>query len=103
MNKTTSKKYWICTHTECSVKLHTDINNELLQIIGEHCHPQESEKIEVREFREIVKQRVIHETAPIPRIYDEECAKLMLSTLAIAILPSEREISKQILPPCVLF
>lgn len=98
LNKsTTTTKYWICTLIECSAKIHTNINDHFIKMIGEHCHPAESERIDVREFRENVKQRAIHETTPIPRIYDEEYAKATLSTAAIAILPSEREISKQIL------
>ncbi|CAF4979696.1 unnamed protein product, partial [Rotaria socialis] len=52
-------------------------------------HVPEKETIVVREFREKIKQRAIEETTPIPRIYDEECAKAMLSTAAIAVLPSE--------------
>ncbi|CAF4486644.1 unnamed protein product, partial [Rotaria magnacalcarata] len=59
-------------------------------------HLPENEKIEVREVREKLKQRAINETTPIPRIYDEECAKAMLSTTAIAILPSEREMNSGI-------
>jgi len=97
LNKTTaSTKYWICTFDKCLVKVHTNTKDELIKIVGEHCHLQESETIDTRAFREKVKQRVIDETTPIPRIYDEECAKTTLSTAAIAILPSEREISKQI-------
>ncbi|CAF3799989.1 unnamed protein product [Rotaria sp. Silwood1] len=94
LNKTTtSTKYWICTFDECLVKAHTNTNDKLIKMIGEHCHLQESEKIDIRAFREKVKQRVIDETTPIPRIYDEECAKTTLSTAAIAVLPSEREIN----------
>ncbi|CAF2058936.1 unnamed protein product [Rotaria magnacalcarata] len=94
LNKsTTTKKYWICTLTECSAKTHTNTNDHFIKMIGEHCHSAESEMIDVREFRENVKQRAIHETTPIQRIYDEECAKAILSTAAIAILPSEREIN----------
>ncbi|CAF2843341.1 unnamed protein product [Rotaria sp. Silwood2] len=97
LNKpTTTKKYWICTLIECSAKIHTNINDHFIKMIGEHCHPAESERIDVREFRKNVKHRAINETTLIPRIYDEECAKAMLSTLSIAILPSEREINKQI-------
>ncbi|CAF3904870.1 unnamed protein product [Rotaria sordida] len=97
LNKTTiSTKYWICTFDECLVKVHTNTNDKLIKMVGKHCHLQESEKIDKRAFREKVKQRVIDETTPIPRIYDEECAKTTLSTAAIAVLPSEREISKQI-------
>ncbi|CAF4390703.1 unnamed protein product, partial [Rotaria sp. Silwood2] len=50
-----------------------------------------SEKIDVRKFREKVKQLVICETTPIPRIYDEECAKAILSIAATVALPSKRE------------
>jgi hypothetical protein len=97
LNKTTTTtKYWICTLNECSAKVHTNMNDQLIKIVGEHCHLQESEKIDIRTFREKVKQRVVDETTPIPRIYDEECARAMLSAAAIAALPSEREISKQI-------
>ncbi|CAF4689044.1 unnamed protein product, partial [Rotaria socialis] len=46
--------------------------------------------------REKIKQRAINETTPIPRIYDEECAKAMLSNTAIAILPSECEMNSGI-------
>ena len=81
---------------ECLVKVHTNTNDKLIKIVGEHCHLQESETVDIRAFREKVKQRVVNETTPIPRIYDEECAKTTLSAAAIAVLPSEREISKQI-------
>ncbi|CAF5084080.1 unnamed protein product, partial [Rotaria sp. Silwood1] len=59
LNKTTTTtKYWICTFNGCSAKIHTNINDQFLKIIGEHCHSQESENIDVRDFREKVKQRV---------------------------------------------
>ncbi|CAF4884467.1 unnamed protein product [Rotaria socialis] len=35
----------------------------------------------------------INETMPIPQIYDEEAARIDLSTLSIASLPSQRETS----------
>ncbi|CAF1666654.1 unnamed protein product [Rotaria magnacalcarata] len=89
LNKaTTTSKYWICAHTACSAKIHTNTNNQLTKMTGEHSHVPEKETIVVREFREKIKQRAIEETTPIPRIYDEECAKAMLSTAAIAVLPN---------------
>ncbi|CAF1054091.1 unnamed protein product [Rotaria sordida] len=85
LNKTTTTtKYWIY------------LNSQLIKTIGDHNHLPEKEKLEVREFREKVKQRAINETTPIPRIYDEECAKAMLSDAAIAVLPSEREMNSGI-------
>ncbi|CAM4973970.1 unnamed protein product [Rotaria socialis] len=90
LNKTTTtSKYWICADIACSAKIHTNTNNQLTKMTGEHSHVPEKETIAVREFREKIKQRVIEETTPIPRIYDEECAKATLSTAAIAVLPSE--------------
>ncbi|CAF1192349.1 unnamed protein product [Rotaria magnacalcarata] len=94
LNKTTtSTKYWICTINGCAAKVHTDLNNGLMKTVGYHSHLPEKEKLEVRELREKIKQRAINETTPIPRIYDEECTKAMLSNTAIAILPSEREMT----------
>ncbi|CAF1323957.1 unnamed protein product [Rotaria sp. Silwood1] len=97
LNKTTTTtKYWICTCIECSMKVHTNMNDQLVKVIGEHCHPTEQELIHVRELRAKVKQRAIDETTPIPRIYDEECARAMLSDTVIALLPSEREINSAV-------
>ncbi|CAF3073065.1 unnamed protein product [Rotaria sp. Silwood2] len=76
LNKTTTTtKYWKCTYNGCSSKIHTDLNDKLLKTIDDHSHPSEKEVIQVREFREKVKQRAVNETTPIPRIYDEECEK----------------------------
>ncbi|CAF2149758.1 unnamed protein product [Rotaria magnacalcarata] len=89
LNKaTTTSKYWICAHTACSAKIHTNTNNQLTKMTGEHSHVPEKETIVVREFREKIKQQAIEETTPIPHIYHEECAKAMLSTAAIAVLPN---------------
>ena len=75
--------------------LHTDKNDVLIKIKGEHSHPPEPEKLEVRTFKQVLKERAINETTPIPKIYDEESAKAGLTASSIAILPSEREMSKQ--------
>ena len=90
---TTTTKYWICTLNGCAAKIHTNINNQLIKTISDHSYVSEKEKLEVREFREKIKQRATNETTPIPRIYDEECAKAMLLDAEIAVLPSEREMS----------
>ncbi|CAF3128721.1 unnamed protein product, partial [Rotaria sp. Silwood2] len=57
LNKTTKTvKYWICTLIKCSAKVHTNLYDELIKIIGEHCHRPEKETIDVREFRARAKQ-----------------------------------------------
>ncbi|CAM4837861.1 unnamed protein product [Rotaria magnacalcarata] len=71
LNKnTTTTKYWICALNGCSAKVHTDLNSQFIKIFGDHNHFPEKEQLEVRKFQEKVKQRAIHETTPIPRIYD---------------------------------
>ncbi|CAF2061252.1 unnamed protein product [Rotaria magnacalcarata] len=67
-----------------------------VKINDDHNHPSEKETIEVRDFRENIKQRAINETTPIPRIYDEECAKAKLSDTTTVILPSGREMNSAI-------
>lgn len=95
LNKTTTiTKYWKCTLDQCLVKVHTNLNDQVIKMIDDHSHLPETEKLEVREK---VKQRAINETTPISRIYYEECAKVMLSIAAIVALPSEHKMSKQIL------
>jgi hypothetical protein len=93
-NKTAgTTKYYRCKNSKCTVTLHTDLNDVISKLNGEHSHPAEPEEIQIRKFKEAVKQRAIHETTPIPQIYDEEAIRLDLSKLSIAALPSEREIS----------
>jgi hypothetical protein len=74
------------------VTLHTDKNDVLIKNNGDHCHPPQPEKAEIRTFRQILKERVINEAAPIPKIYDDESAKSGLTTSSISILPSELQI-----------
>jgi hypothetical protein len=42
LNKTTAiTKYWRCTLHECLSKIHTNLNNQLIKVVGEHDHPLE--------------------------------------------------------------
>ena len=95
LNKTTStKKYYRCVDPHCTVTVHTDVDDVMLNINGDHCHPCEPEEVQIRKFKQAVKIRAINETTPIPQIYDEEATRIDLSTLSIASLPSQREISQ---------
>ncbi|CAF4072993.1 unnamed protein product [Rotaria sordida] len=69
------------------------LNKSTTKVNGDHVHPQEPEKVEIRTFKQILKERAINEVTPIPKIYDEESAKANLTTSSIAVLPSEREMS----------
>ncbi|CAF2855277.1 unnamed protein product [Rotaria sp. Silwood2] len=97
LNKTTTTtKYYRCEHRECDVTVHTDINDVPLKTKGDHCHVIEPEKNIIRIFKQVVKERVINESTPIPKIYEEESAKMILTPATIAILPSQREMSSSL-------
>jgi hypothetical protein len=88
LNKRTSTKiYWKCTVTSCTAHIHTDTNNNLLNATSEHNHLLEPENLKVKQFRTILKERVINETVPIQKIYDEEIAKANFSSELLASVP----------------
>lgn len=93
INKQTSAKiYWICKTKNCRAHVHTDRNNDFLVASGEHNHLLEPEDNQVHHFRGILKERVINETAPISKIYDEEIVKAQFSPEVLAKVPLIREI-----------
>jgi hypothetical protein len=89
-----SKIYWICKANGCNAHVHTDRNNNFLNATGEHNHLVEPEELEIERFRRVLKDRVVNETAPIPKIYDEEIAKPNFSPETLAGVPMVREIRK---------
>ncbi|CAF3637481.1 unnamed protein product [Rotaria sp. Silwood1] len=96
LNKTTStKKYYKYEDPSCTVIARTDFEAILLNIKSDCCHPSEPEKIQIQTFKQVVKARAISESTPIPQIYGEEAARIDLSTLSIAALPSQRELSQK--------
>ncbi|CAF1552137.1 unnamed protein product, partial [Adineta ricciae] len=90
--QTSAKMYWICKHQGCTATVHTDKTDNYLQSNGEHNHLIEPEELEVQLFRIALKDRVINETAPIPKIFDEEIAKARFSPNALANVPMFRDI-----------
>ncbi|CAF1246239.1 unnamed protein product [Adineta ricciae] len=90
--QTSTKMYWICKHQGCTATVHIDKTDNYLQSNGEHNHLIESEELEVQRFRIGLKDRVINETAPIPKIFDEEIAKARFSSNALANVPMFRDI-----------
>jgi hypothetical protein len=98
MNKKTSTKiYWICKTSGCGASVHTDQNDIFLQSNGEHNHLIEPEFLEVQRFRKVLKDRVINETVPIPKIFDEEMGKAQFSPETLASVPLIRQIRKTLL------
>ncbi|CAF2087663.1 unnamed protein product [Rotaria magnacalcarata] len=66
----------------------------MLNINGDYCHPCVPEEMQIRKFKQAVKICAVNETTPIPQIYGEEATRIDRSTLSIASLLSQREISQ---------
>ncbi|CAF0862430.1 unnamed protein product [Adineta ricciae] len=58
-----------------------------MQSNGKHNHLIQLEEIGVKLFQEALKVRVINETTPISKIYDEEMVKAHLSPETLANVP----------------
>ena len=97
LNKRTSAKlYWKYTVVNCTAHIYTDINNNLLNKTGDHNHLVELENLKVKQFRTVRKARVINETIPIQKIYDDEIIKanFSLEILAPVSLPYHIRMNK---------
>ena len=92
--KTPNKKYWLCTVKGCNVYVHTDVNNNYLSGGEDHDHLSNPESIEVKQTRQLIKERAINELTPIGQIYDEEMTKSDMNPMAVAVFPTVREMCK---------
>jgi hypothetical protein len=85
-------KYWRCEDRTCAASVRTDENDSYKAHTGTHNgHLPSPERIEILEFKRKVKERVITETTPISRIYDQELAAASLSQTALALAPSAKD------------
>ncbi|CAF1584841.1 unnamed protein product [Rotaria magnacalcarata] len=88
LKKSTEKvKYWACHIDDCLASVHTNKNDEFIKANGHHHHMPEPEKIELRNLKKRVKDRVQSETNSIPQIYEEELARSNLSSAALTLAP----------------
>ena len=77
----------------CQVYVHTSLNDLYLNGgIDDHDHAPNPEKIEVNQVRQKMKVRALSEMTPVGMIYDEELAKVTMSSSALAIFPTNTEI-----------
>jgi hypothetical protein len=85
-------KYWRCEVRSCGVSIQTDENNMYKATKGQHdIHLPDPERIELLGFKQKVKDRVVKETTPIARIYDQELATANLSSVALALAPLAKD------------
>ncbi len=92
--ETKTKKYWICQSNGCGAYVHTSIQDVVLKTTGDHNHLPHPEKLELKTFRTKVKQRVMKETTPITKIYEEEVIASQMPPETLAIVPLARELRK---------
>ncbi|CAF5080253.1 unnamed protein product, partial [Rotaria magnacalcarata] len=78
----------MCSESECGVYIHTNTTDEFICINGNHNHSVNHDQLETKLLRDKMKERILSETTPITKIYDEEIAKVNLSKGAAAILPT---------------
>jgi hypothetical protein len=95
--ETKTKKYWICQTNGCSAYVHTSLQNVVLKVTGDHNHLPHPENMQLKHFRTKVKQRVMKETTPIIKIYEEEVISSQMPPQALAIMPLARELRKNVL------
>ncbi|CAF3028998.1 unnamed protein product [Rotaria sp. Silwood2] len=93
LNKDRGKvKYWRCEDRSCSAFVHTNANDNYKAHSGTHDgHLPSPDRIELLEFKKNVEARVIHETTPIARIYEQELAAAKLSQTSLALAPDAKD------------
>ena len=85
----------MCTVSSCGAYVHTTLDDSYLSGgIDLHDHAPNPELIQVKKLREQIKKRAIDEVMPVGMIYDEEMAKVSISTSATTIFPTNQEICK---------
>ena len=94
LKKTTkSVKYWVCHSEGCLANVHTNLNDHFRKANGLHHHVPAPERIELRDLRKKVKERVLTESDSVPKIYEEELARSNLSSVALTLAPAAIEAS----------
>ena len=69
LKKSTIKvQYWICHSNNCAVNVHTNTNDHFIKANGHHRHMPAPERIEIRDLKNKVKDRVQDETTSVPKI-----------------------------------
>lgn len=92
--ETKTKKYWVCQTVGCGVHVHTSIQDAVLKITGQHNHLPHPENMALKDFRTKLKERVMKETTPISKIFEEEVVASEMSPQTLAIMPLARELRK---------
>ncbi|CAF1563097.1 unnamed protein product [Didymodactylos carnosus] len=90
-NSAKTIQIWRCANRDCGVILHTNIHNEFLRYSGkstEHCHLPNTARVEVRNVKQLMRERAKNDLAPLQQIVEQEVRKALLTAEALALLPS---------------
>ncbi|CAF0726252.1 unnamed protein product [Rotaria sp. Silwood1] len=70
-NKNKTIKFLRSANRSCGVLLHTNLNDEFVRFSGkttEHSHLPNPAELEIRNLKEVIRQRVENELAPLEEI-----------------------------------
>ncbi|CAF2534418.1 unnamed protein product [Rotaria sp. Silwood2] len=93
---TVKVKYCVWQSNGCAASVHTNTNDDFIKANGHHRHMPAPERIELRDLKNKVKDRVQGETTSVPKIYEEELARSNLSSVALTLAPLTVEDKKTI-------
>jgi hypothetical protein len=97
LNRTGDRKFWRCGNNKknnCRARLHTDINDEVLELHGEHiCQPNAELKVQVWRILDEMKRRAA-ETMDTPAKIREIVLQDIVSPDVLAAIPSKNATAK---------
>jgi len=88
-NRTT--KYWRCANRKCGVAFYTTFSDQFIRFGGSmtsHSHLPNPDELEIRNLREVMRQRAENESIPTEEIARQEIRKCSLPAEALAVLPN---------------
>jgi len=90
-NPKRTAKYWYCANRKCGVTLHTTLSDEFIRFGGsmtDHSHLPNADELEIRNLREVMRQRAENESIPSEEIARQEVRKCSLPAEALVVLPN---------------
>jgi len=90
-NRSKTTKYWRCANRKCGMILHTTLSDEFIRFGGkmtDHSHLPNPTEGEIRNLREVMRERAENELIPLKKIAEQEVRKDLLTAEALAELPN---------------
>jgi hypothetical protein len=90
-NRPKTTKYWRCANRKCGMILHTTLSDEFIRFGGkmtDHSHLPNPTEGEIRNLREVMRERAENELIPLKKIAEQEIRNDLLTAEALAVLPN---------------